>query len=186
MKIKDNKSLMKRLAESDISALEDIYVVFAPKVRSFVTHYIGKEEAEDLTQDTFLAAYLHRDTIPAGYERQWLARIAANKAKDHLQSAWNRRTVLPGDEGIPPGLAPPAETEALAHSGAAEIAELIGGLREPYGPVCRLCLLEERSPEEAALALGRPVKTIHTQLARGKKLLRQQLERRARDGILSP
>ena len=36
------------------------------------------------------------------------------------------------------------------------------------------------------LALGRPVKTIHTQLARGKKLLRQQLERRARDGILSP
>ena len=71
-------------------------------------------------------------------------------------------------------------------NGAAEIAELIGGLREPYGPVCRLCLLEERSPEEAALALGRPVKTIHTQLARGKKLLRQQLERRARDGILSP
>ena len=26
--------------------------------------------AEDLTQDTFLAAYLHRDTMPAGYERQ--------------------------------------------------------------------------------------------------------------------
>ena len=48
MKIKDNKSLMKRLAESDISALEEIYVVFAPKVRSFVTHYIGKEEAERL------------------------------------------------------------------------------------------------------------------------------------------
>ena len=142
--------------------------------------------AEDLTQETFLAAYLHRESMPQGYERQWLTRIAANKAKDHLQSAWNRRTVLPGDEGIPPGLAPPAETEALAHSGAAEIAELIGGLREPYGPVCRLCLLEERSPEEAALALGRPVKTIHTQLARGKKLLRQQLERRARDGILSP
>ena len=145
------------------------------------------EAAEDLTQDTFLSAYLHRDTIPAGYERQWLGRIAANKAKDYLQSAWNRRTVLPGDEGIPPGLAPPAETEALAHSGAAEISELIGGLREPYGPVCRLCLLEERSPEEAALALSRPVKTIHTQLARGKKLLRQQLERRVRDEeILSP
>ena len=60
--------------------------------------------AEDLTQETFLAAYLHRDAMPKGYERQWLARIAANKAKDYLQSAWNRRAVLPGDEGIPPGL----------------------------------------------------------------------------------
>ena len=42
------------------------------------------------------------------------------------------------------------------------------------------------TPEEAALALGRPVKTIHTQLARGKKLLREQLERRDVHGTLSP
>lgn len=62
--------------------------------------------AEDLTQETFLSAYLHRDTMPAGYERQWLARIAANKAKDHLQSAYNRRTVLPGDEEMPPRALP--------------------------------------------------------------------------------
>ena len=57
-------------------------------------------------------------------------------------------------------------------------------MKEPYQPVCRLCLLEERTPEEAALALGRPVKTIHTQLSRGKRLLREELERRKRDGCL--
>ena len=140
--------------------------------------------AEDLTQETFLSAYLHRDAMPEGYERQWLARIAANKARDHLQSAWNRRTVLPGDEEMPPGLAPPAEEEALRRAGTAEIAAAIEGLREPYRPVCRLCLLEEKSPEEAALALGRPVKTIHTQLSRGKRLLREQLERREAHGSL--
>ena len=140
--------------------------------------------AEDLTQETFLAAYLHRDSCPAGYERQWLCRIAANKAKDVLQSAWNRHTVLPGDEGMPPGLSPPTEEVALARSGAREIAEAVAALQEPYRPVCRLCLLEERTPEEAALALGRPVKTVHTQLSRGKKLLRQQLERRGYHGDL--
>ena len=135
--------------------------------------------AEDLTQETFLSAYLHRETMPAGYERQWLGRIAANKAKDHLQSAWKRRTVLPGDEALPPGEAPAAEELALGRSGAAEIRSAIESLREPYGPVCRLCLLEEKTPEEAALALGRPVKTIHTQLARGKGLLRKQLSERS-------
>lgn len=134
--------------------------------------------AEDLTQETFLSAYLHRDSMPPGYERQWLGRIAANKAKDHLQSAWKRHTLLPGDEAIPPGLSPPAEELVLRQASEDAIRAAIGELREPYGSVCRLCLLEERTPEEAALALGRPIKTIHTQLSRGKRLLRQQLERR--------
>ncbi|MEG1658231.1 MAG: RNA polymerase sigma factor [Oscillibacter sp.] len=140
--------------------------------------------AEDLTQDTFLSAFIHRDSMPPEYERQWLARIASNKAKDHLQSAYHRHTVLPGDEGMPPGLSPPTEAVALAQSGAAEITRLIRAMKEPYRPVCELCLLGERSPEEAALALGRPVKTIHTQLSRGKRLLREALERRDDDGAI--
>lgn len=140
--------------------------------------------AEDLTQDTFLSAYLHRDSIPEGYERQWLGRIAANKAKDHLQSAWSRRTVLPGDGELARGLAPPAEEVALRRSGAAEIQQAVEDMKEPYRQVCRACLLEERSVEEAALALGRPVKTVYTQLSRGKRLLREKLERSGKqDGI---
>ena len=142
--------------------------------------------AEDLTQESFLSAYLHRDAIPAGYERQWLCRVASNKAKDYLQSAYQRHTLLPGEEGIPPGQAPPAEETALRRAAAEELRDLILHMREPYQPVCRLCLLEERTPEEAALALGRPVKTVHTQLLRGKKLLRQALERSGNDGMLSP
>lgn len=140
--------------------------------------------AEDLTQDTFLSAYLHRDRIPEGYERQWLGRVAANKAKDYLQSAWNRRTVLPGDRELARGLSPPAEEAVLRRSAAAEVREAVENLREPYRQVCRLCLLEERSVEEAALALGRPVKTVYTQLSRGRRLLREELERGGeRDGI---
>ena len=139
--------------------------------------------AEDLTQETFLSAYIHRAGMPEGCERQWLSRIAANKAKDHLQSAWNRRTVLPGEEALTRGLAPPAEEAVLRRSGEAEIVTALQALKEPYRQVCRLCLLEERSPEEAALALGRPVKTVYTQLTRGKKLLREALERSGEHGI---
>lgn len=135
--------------------------------------------AEDLTQETFLSAYLHRETMPVGYERQWLARIAANKAKDYLQSAYQRHTLLPGDEAMPPGLSPGAEELALRRSQASDIRAAVEALGEPYGPVCRLCLLEEKTPTEAAVALGRPVKTIHTQLSRGKRLLRERLAERS-------
>ena len=142
--------------------------------------------AEDLTQESFLSAYLHRESIPPGYERQWLCRVAANKAKDYLQSAYQRHTLLPGEEHIPPGLSPPAEETALRRAAAEEIRDLILHMREPYQPVCRLCLLEEKTPEEAALALGRPVKTIHTQLSLGKRMLREALERSGNDDMLSP
>ncbi len=91
--------------------------------------------------------------------------------------------MLPGEEELARGLAPPAEEAVLRKSGEAEILRSIRELKEPYRQVCRLCLLEERSPEEAALALGRPVKTVYTQLSRGKKLLREALERSGRHGI---
>ena len=51
-------------------------------------------QAEDLTQETFLAAYLHRERCVSGCEKPWLARIAVNKAKDLLRSGWNRRVQL--------------------------------------------------------------------------------------------
>ena len=50
--------------------------------------------AQDLTQETFLSAWRSMDRCPAGYEKQWLARIASNKAKDYLRSAWARRVNL--------------------------------------------------------------------------------------------
>ncbi len=135
--------------------------------------------AEDLTQETFLSAYAHRDRCPAGFERQWLARIAVNKAKDHLQNAYARHTLLPGDEFIPPGLSPPAEELAIANSEQAAMTHIIENLREPYRQVCVLHLLQERTPEETAQCLGRPVKTVRTQISRGKLLIQEQWNRRS-------
>lgn len=142
--------------------------------------------AEDLTQEAFLAAYTHRQSCPAGYERQWLCRIAANKAKDYLQSAYVRHTVLAAGEELPLlSPSPPPEELALVRSGVSEIRRRIETLREPYRQVCRLYFLEEKKPEEIALALGRPVKTVHTQIARARQILRSQLERREDDGTVS-
>ena len=52
-------------------------------------------DAQDLTQETFLAAWRAIDRCPSGFEKQWLARIAANKSKDYLRSAWARKSSPP-------------------------------------------------------------------------------------------
>ena len=119
-------------------------------------------EAQDLTQETFLAAWRSIDRCPPGFEKQWLARIASNKAKDYLRSAWVRRVNTPGDEvlaleGAPPESDP--EQQVLETLGEEELTRRILALREPYKTPCRLMLLEQHTAVEAARLCGRPQKT---------------------------
>ena len=108
-----------------------------------ICHQLVPDEgdAQDLTQETFLAAWRNMSRCPVGYEKQWLARIASNKAKDYLRSAWARRMNTPGDavlalEGAPPGSEP--ETQLLEALGEEELTQRILDLREPYKTPCRL------------------------------------------------
>ena len=141
--------------------------------------------AEDLTQDTFVSAFTHMDSCPPEHYKPWLARIAANKARDHLKSAWARRVSAPGDEGFPqsppPGTAaqPGPEDLAVTEDEAAAIRQMVRSLREPYLQVSVMYFLEERSVEEISRALRRPPKTVHTQLFRAKKMLQQQIRERS-------
>ena len=134
--------------------------------------------AQDLTQETFLSAWRSMNRCPAGYEKQWLARIASNKAKDYLRSAWVRRVNTPGDEvlaleGAPPGMQP--EQQVLEALGEEELTGMILNLREPYCTPCRLVLLEQHTMAEAARLCGRPPKTVEAQVYRAKKMLAQQI-----------
>ena len=141
--------------------------------------------AEDLAQDTFVSAFTHMDSCPPEHYKPWLARIATNKARDHLKSAWARRVSAPGDDGMPqsppPGAAAPPGPEDLAvtEDEAAAIRAMVRSLREPYLQVSVMYFLEERSVEEISRALRRPPKTVHTQLFRAKKMLQQQIRERS-------
>lgn len=138
--------------------------------------------AEDLAQETFLAAYRNVASCPPDAEKPWLMRIATNKAKDHLKSAYNRRVSTPGDEGMS------AESDSLfMHSEKPEdlvaqgetmqqLKTLICSLKEPYHSVATLYFLEDLPVEAIASRLERPPKTIHTQLYRARGQLQQKLK----------
>ena len=140
--------------------------------------------AEDLTQETFLAAWTHRNACPDA-PRAWLCRIAANKAKDHLKSAYHRKVAPDEDAGMTQvSPAPQPEDITISADEARAIADEIRALKEPYHKVSVLFFLEEKSVEEISAALGRPTKTVHTQLYRAKQMLRGAIERRAQDGTV--
>lgn len=135
------------------------------------------DEAQNLAQESFLSAYRHIDSCSPEHYRPWLARIAANKAKDYLKSAYQRRVSVGQEEmmeQLPSGQTP--DDLFIAGETEREIREEILSLREPYGKVAKLFFLEEKSIEEIAQMLGRPKKTVQTQIYRARILLRERLK----------
>ncbi len=163
------------MKNSEFSALIERYQSF---VFAVCFQLVGdKEEALDLTQETFLSAYRHIDTCRAENYRPWLARIAANKAKDFLRSAYQRRVTASGGEALEelPARGGPEELCDCA-DGVRRIREKIDQLGEPYTMAARMYFLEEKSIEEISTRLSRPKKTIQTQIYRAKQMLRQSLK----------
>lgn len=147
--------------------------------------------AEDLTQDTFLSAWSSIDRCEPQYYKQWLIRVASNKCKDHLKSAWARRVEAQSDETLPePRGAPPPgsglqspdpdpQDDFLRRMDAAELEAMVRSLREPYGRAASMYLLDGVPVQAIARALGRPAPTVQNQIFRAKAILRRQiLERR--------
>ena len=80
---------------------------------------------------------------------------------------------LPVLAGADPAQGP--EQQALAKDGAARIEADIRALKEPYHLVSVAYFLEQKPPEQIAQELGRPVKTVHTQLARARRMLQAEI-----------
>lgn len=146
------------------------------------------QEAQNLTQETFLSAYQHIDRCQVAYLKPWLARIATNKAKDYLKSAYMRRVQLSEDIDADVGTGGVGRDRgrSVAHSpddiflGREDIrlvTDQIYQLKEPYLKVSVLYFLQEKSVTEIAEILGRPVKTVKTQLYRAKNILKESLKK---------
>lgn len=136
-----------------------------------------RQIAEDLAQETFLSAWQHRADCPAQSEKAWLCRIAVNKAKDHLKSAYNRRVTAceaPG-ETLCAQTAPDVGAVCELRDAARRAAQSIDALNEPYRAVSLLYFGREMSADDIAAQLGRMPKTVQTQLYRARKKLQQTL-----------
>lgn len=137
--------------------------------------------AQDLAQDTFLAAYTHLKDCPLEGAKPWFSRIAVNKAKDHVRSAHHRKMYCGGEGGLPADKAAMfMHAEDVEHTVAAreaqrQVAASVQTLGEPYNKVATMYFLGQHSVREISGALGRPVKTVQTQVRRAKKQLQNKL-----------
>ena len=134
-------------------------------------------DAQNLSQVTFIAAFNHIGEMDGTNIMGWLVRIASNKSKDLLKSAYYRRVSIMEDISELDILREEMSPERILIEGETGeiIRQSIVSLPEPYHDVAVLFFLEEISVEAIATRLSRPKKTVQSQLYRAKLKLRDEL-----------
>jgi len=131
--------------------------------------------AEDLSQETFLAAYRSRKKFDGKNVKAWLCRIAANKCVDYKRCG-ARRFIPTQDETLElqaeTQRAGP-EDDCLQREAVRELEQCCRKLKPPYNEVARLYYCEERSASEIADIRHGNIKTIQTQIYRARAMLRK-------------
>lgn len=148
-----------------------------------IRRYVGGEQdAWDLLQDTYAAAWVNiRRYDPARPFEAWLRTIALNKCRDWSRRRFVRRLIR-GDVELsaPEALAVPdgavaadvqLETGRRLSRLNEEMSRLPAHLKEPL----LLTAIEGRSQGETALILGISVKAVETRVARARHKLSKAL-----------
>lgn len=135
-------------------------------------------DAEDLTQDVFLAAYKSLSSFDGTHERAWLSKIAVHKCLDYRKQA--ARRMIPAEDSYFTGIADPEgspEAQYLLAESSHKVQKLCGQLKSPYREIATEHFCHELSPKEIADKTGKNLKTIQTQLYRAKGMLKKLVER---------
>lgn len=143
----------------------------------------SREEAEEVVQDTMVAAFHELDRFRgASSFRTWLLAIAWNRARDRrrLVNRWVRVFVSRDGEGRPePPAAGPSHEDSLIDAESHEaVRKLLGTLPAKYRDALLLSAFTEQTFDQIGRLLGVPVGTAKWRAMEGRRLLRAKLVRR--------
>lgn len=127
------------------------------------------EDAKDAFQETFLRLVKNKDKITSEeHLKAWLIRVASNCSKTTVTSTWNRTT-----QGMEEETAGGGEFYEQKEN---DLLNELQRLPKKYSVTLYLYYYEEYSIKEISVMLNKNENSIKTLLARGRKLLRKNLE----------
>lgn len=175
----DDRALAVLARDGDEDAFAEIMRRHRAAIFRLVTVCSGDpEEALDLTQDSFVAAYRNLARYNSARPlRPWLAAIALNRCRD-----WRRRqrvrSVLSWGSvaaAAAPDDAPGPDTIASDRDALGQLRREIARLPTKLRDVLVLRTIEGLSQAETADALGITIKAVETRLARARARLTENL-----------
>src|SRR5262245_30511699 len=166
--------LARRARRGDAAAFDSLVIRFQGPIYRFCWRMLRGPHAEDVTQETFVRAFVHFDRFdPERPLLPWLLAIARRLCLDLLR----REQVMARTEGIdvPAEPLPSPERHASIREDISRLERALADLDEGPRSAIYLFHLEELSYRDIAAALEVPIGTVMTWLHRGRAQLKQAL-----------
>jgi RNA polymerase sigma-70 factor, ECF subfamily len=160
--------------------LDDIAHRYGDTVYTMAYRLTGdRDEARDLTQDVFVRVYRNLDRYRPGTFEGWLYRITKNLFLDRMRRrARVRMEPLPDEEWRQPPEPDPGPAERVeAGVLRGDLETALQQLPPTFRAAVVLCDVQGLSYEEIAESTGWPIGTVRSRIHRGRRALRQLLER---------
>ncbi|MFF9147157.1 RNA polymerase sigma factor [Streptomyces sp. NPDC055051] len=164
--------------DGDEEAFRTVYRAVHPRLLGYMRTLVGDADAEDVTSESWLqiARDLDRFSGDADRFRGWAARIARNRALDHIRMR-GRRPASGGDETELTDKPADSDTagEALEALATGDTLALIARLPQDQAEAVVLRVVVGLDAKSAAEALGKRPGAVRTAAHRGLKRLAELL-----------
>jgi len=136
----------------------------------------GREDAEDITQETFLKLYRHRRRLdPQKNIKAFIYAIATNLIYDLFRRRRLRPELFILDHPETPFETIDPQTPYSSIEAAVDIAPALAKIPLMYRSILLLFYKEDFSYEQIAMLLSLPLNTVKTRIRRAKSALRKHL-----------
>jgi RNA polymerase sigma-70 factor (ECF subfamily) len=168
----DDPDRARRFRDAALPYLDDVYTLARYLLRDAA-------DAEDAVQECYLRALKHFDGYRGPAMKPWLFAILRNVC--HAEYARRATSAAPSIEDLPDDAEQTPlwheeqetpETQILRERDAATIRRLVNALAEPFKETFVLREINNLSYREIADAIGAPVGTVMSRLARARAMLR--------------
>jgi len=170
----------------DETAFRAVYRAVHPRLLGYIRTLVGEPDAEDVASEAWLqiARDLDRFEGDADRFRGWAARIARNRALDHIRMR-GRRPSIGGDETELTGKPSEADTagEAMEALATGDTLALIAQLPQDQAEAVVLRVVVGLDAKSAAQTLGKRPGAVRTAAHRGLKKLAELLGAEAAEGL---
>lgn len=183
----DETGLIKDAQRGDLEAFNRLVLAYQDRVYNQAFRVLGdSQSADDAAQEAFISAYKNLRSFRGGSFRAWLLRIVTNACYDELRRRKRRPTIAlePVDDAgeeiesphwiADPGELPEQNVERSELGQA--IQACLDQLPEDFRVVVVLVDVQGLDYLEAADAIGKPLGTVKSRLARARNKMRECLQ----------
>jgi len=155
------------------AAIGEIYVALGSTVRSYLQHYVGHDDADDILQRVFYEVWRHNIRYdPSRSLTAWVLGIARKRAIDHLRHQHHLAVALPDLEGVG---GEDGRELAERYARAQEVRAALTRLPNEQREVLVLAYFGRFTQSEIATHLDVPLGTVKARAFRGLRRLAEFL-----------